>query len=84
MLEKVLRMRERIRVNRNRTPGKQMDAVYNDILATIIRFTGMVKRRLQGSVRQATVALLTCHVYFRDILANLTKDRVYSKDDFKW
>lgn len=77
-------MRERFRVNRNRSPARQMDTVYNDILHTIIRFTGMVKRRLQPSVRQAVVALLTCHVYFRDILANLTKDRVYSKDDFKW
>jgi len=84
MLEKVLRIKQRFRINPKRSPVKQMEAVYNDIIATIIRFTGMVKRRLKGSIRQATVSLLTCHVYLRDILGNLMKDRIYNKDDFKW
>jgi hypothetical protein len=84
MLEKVLRLQKRFRVDRNKTPAKQMQQVHQEILDAITKFTGMVKRRLKDSVRQSTVALLTCHVYCRDILGMLMKDKVYSKDDFKW
>mmetsp|Transcript_42648 Transcript_42648/g.65410 ORF Transcript_42648/g.65410 Transcript_42648/m.65410 type:complete len:282 (-) Transcript_42648:887-1732(-) len=47
-------------------------------------FTAMVKKRLKPNVRQSTVSLLTCHVYFRDILRSLIDDKVYVKDDFQW
>jgi hypothetical protein len=61
-------------VNKNRSPGKQMEAMQREITTTILKFTGMVKEKLKKNVRSATVALLTCHVHFRDILNGFIKD----------
>jgi hypothetical protein len=47
-------------------------------------FTKTVKRRIRIHVRKSTVALLTGYVYFRDVTNNLLRERVQSKDEFKW
>jgi hypothetical protein len=83
-LEKVLRIKQRFRINAKRLPGRQLEEVYETIASTILQLTGMVRKRLAVHVRLATVALLTCHVYCRDTLANLIRQRVYSRDDFVW
>ena len=35
-------------------------------------------------MRQATVALLTCYVHFRDILNGFIKEQVQSQEEFQW
>jgi hypothetical protein len=30
------------------------------------------------------VALLTCHVHFRDVTAMLTREKVFTCDNFQW
>jgi len=44
----------------------------------------MVRQKQRPNVRQATVALLTGYVHFRDILNGLIRDRVYKVEEFKW
>ena len=61
-----------------------MEKMYQEIANTIMLFTGMVRKKLKGNVRAATVALLTGYVHFRDILNGLVRDRVYKADEFKW
>lgn len=50
-LEKVLRLKQRFRVNKNRSPGKQMEAMQREVTTTILKFTGMVKEKLKKNVR---------------------------------
>jgi hypothetical protein len=61
-----------------------MDQMLQDIQKNILLFTETVKRRIRIHVRKSTVALLTGYVYFRDITNNLIRERVQSKDEFKW
>ena len=72
-LEKVLRIKQRFRINPKRLPGRQLEEVYETIASTVLQLTAMVRKRLAVHVRLATVALLTCHVYCRDTLANLIR-----------
>lgn len=59
-----------------------MEAMQREITATILKFTGMVRQKLRRNVRQATVALLTCYVHFRDILNGFIKEQVQSQEEF--
>jgi hypothetical protein len=51
---------------------------------TVIKLTGMVRKRLKPHIRLSTVGLLTGYVNFRDILNGLIRDKVFKADDFKW
>jgi dynein heavy chain len=44
----------------------------------------MVRKKLPDHIRLTTVALLTRHVHFRDILKELQLHQVQSRDEFKW
>ena len=73
MLEKLLRLKQRFRINRNRHPANQMQEVHKLIAQTVQRLSSMIKQKLKGSVRLSTVALITCYVNFRDILGELIR-----------
>lgn len=83
-LEKILRLKRRFRVDKSKTAAEQMEKMYKEIADTIILYTGMVRKKLKGNVRAATVALLTGYVHFRDIVNGLVRDRVYKAGEFKW
>jgi hypothetical protein len=84
LLEKTLRLGARFRVNRERSAARSLADLQRKVAATILEFTEMVRKRLPNHVRQSTVALLTRHVHFRDILAVLLAERVQSREEFKW
>jgi hypothetical protein len=75
-LEKILRLKQRFRVNKKKPTPKQMDQLLQDIQGNILHFTDTVKRRIKIHVRKSTVALLTGYVYFRDVTNNLIRERV--------
>lgn len=83
-LEKILRLKQRFRVNKTKPAPEQMEKMYQEIANTILLYTGMVRKKLKGNVRAATVALLTGYVHFRDILDGLVRDRVQRVEEFKW
>jgi len=83
-LEKVLRLKRRFRVVRTATTTVQMERLQQEIADTIMLYTGMVRKRLKGHVRQSTVALLTGYVHFRDILNALVREQVTREDEFFW
>jgi hypothetical protein len=83
-LEKVLRLKQRFRVNRNRSAFRSFQTLSRNINDSIISFTEMVRTKLPVPQRLSTVALLVCHVHFRDIVKDLITNQVENKDEFKW
>lgn len=77
-------MRQRFRVNKHRSTTRQMQTLKKEIIHVVLQLTQMVRKKLAWHVRQSTVSLLTCYVYLRDVVTNLMKEKVQSKDEFLW
>lgn len=82
--EKVMKFSQRFRVNKDRSSFRQMVSLYRGIQDTIMDFTEMVRKRISYHIRQGTVALLTSYVNFRDIVNSLAREKVETKDEFRW
>ena len=80
----MLRLKLRFRVNKHRSIGRQINDLHLEIEAIIRQLTEQVRTKVSRALRQCSVALLTKHVHFRDILDGLLHQNVQNKDEFKW
>lgn len=84
LVEKILRLRARFRINKKKPPYEQLEKLQNDIAGTIIKFTSLVRKKLKNCVRAAATALLTGYVHLRDINQGLITERVFKAENFQW